>query len=68
MRPKELYTYKLKSHIFLQVIPILSKEPPSRETYTLFECRSDKTLSRKDIAKMLNCKSIPSHLTPPLQK
>ena len=34
-----------KSHIFVQIISMLSKKPLSIKTYPLLDCGSDKTLS-----------------------
>ena len=59
-----VHTQIVKSHSFLQVIPIiLSNGPLSVETNALFECGSNTTLLRKDIAKRLNLEGAQKQLT-----
>ena len=55
LKPPNEIEAAVKSHSFLQVIPItLLNGPLSVETKALLDCESDTTLLRKNIAKRLN--------------
>ena len=59
-----VHTQIVKSHTFLNIILIiLSNGPLSVKTNPLFDCGSDTTLLRKDIAKRLNLEGRQQQLT-----
>ena len=59
-----VHTQIVKSHTFLQVIPIiLSNGPLSVETKTLLDCGSDTALLKKDVTKRLILEGSQQQLT-----
>ena len=58
-----MHTQIVKSHTFLQVIPIISSGPLSVETNALLDCGSATASLRKDVAKRLNLEGSQQQLT-----